>query len=119
MNDVLLITNDNRVYVKNDETKNLDFCHQGYLTDEEILGVCSKFVESKRDHALENKLVVTMTSSDDGYELTFEPLTIDLYEVKKVQGELPVELFIRYGRHLVFNDFKALVQRLSEYKKEN
>ena len=119
MNDVLLITNDNRVYFKNNETEKLDFYHQGYLTDDEILGICSKFIESKRDLALENKLVVTITSSDEGYEVGFAPLTLNLPEVKKVQGELPVELFIRYGRHLVFNDFNALLQRLNEYKKEN
>lgn len=53
------------------------------MTDDEILGICSKFIESKRDLALENKLVVTITSSDEGYEVGFAPLTLNLPEVKK------------------------------------
>lgn len=119
MKDVLLITNDNRVYWTKDNERQLHLSQGEYLTDEQILGICSCFLESNRAKALEKKLVITMNSSDEGHELTFEPLTLNFNEMKKIQGELPVELFIRYGRHLVFNDFKALVQRLSEYKKEN
>lgn len=116
---MLLITNDNRIYLADDEKKQFNPTHGESLTDDQIIKICSDFVESNRLLALQNKLVATMTLSDEGHQLTFEPLALNLQGLNKIQGELPVEHFIRYGRHLVFSDFKAIVDRFSDDKKEN
>lgn len=116
---MLLITNDNRIYFVEDESRKIQLTDTDNLTDDQIIKICSEFVEANRALASKNKLVATMTLSDEGHRLDFEPLTLNLQDSTKIQGELPVEHFIRYGRHLVFNDFKSIIDRFNNDQTEN
>lgn len=114
LNETLLITHENQIYSVAKNGHQVKMNHTTSLTDEEILAICIDFFNQHRELALKEKLVITMNPKDEGHELTFEPLKGALGG--KIQGELPVELFLRYGRNLVFSDFQALLYRLGEYK---
>ncbi len=76
-----------------------------------LLIVCQDFVNKQREQIHKEHLVLTLSEGEDGYEVTLEPLGSS---VSKIQGELPVALFIRYGRRLLLNDFIGVTQHLKE-----
>lgn len=114
MNEGLFITYDNRIYSIGNQGYRVKMSRDEILTDDQVVRVYSGFLNQYRELATKQKLVITIKQKEGGYELTFEPLMED--GTKKVQGELPTEIFFRYGRRLVFNDFQALIQRLGGYK---
>lgn len=116
LNEGLFITYDNQIYSIGNQGYKVKMSKDEALTDDQIVRVYSGFLNQYRELATKQKLIITINLREGGHELTFEPLMED--GAKKVQGELPVEFFFRYGRHLVFNDFKALIQRLGAYKIE-
>lgn len=114
LNETLLVTNDNQIYSIGKGGRKVKVDKATSLTDQDILDICIEFFNRNRELASKEKLVVTMNQKDEGHELTFEPIKEELGD--KIQGEFPVELFLRYGRNLVFSDFQALLRRIGEYK---
>ena len=110
MRETLVITDSNQVYWKG-QVLGINKEMLVMLTDDQTINVCQDFVNKQREQIHQEHLVLTLSGGEDGYEVTLEPLGSS---VNKIQGELPVALFIRYGRRLLLNDFIGVTQHLKE-----
>ncbi|HAX73681.1 MAG TPA: hypothetical protein DCY20_09190 [Firmicutes bacterium] len=106
LNTALIITNDNRVY--NEQTQALLHPNRD-LSDAKIVDIYQRYVKSHESLEL-NHAVITVQVMDDCIKLSYEPL--QKVKAYMIQGEIPTEVFIRFGRRLSLNDWSHLSKQL-------
>lgn len=114
-NFTLCITPQNQVYegeIYVTQSQLLKSSLSNRLSTDQLLARYLRFSRLHKDWATQQKLILTLKIHEEYLELTYEPLTTS--STKEIQGELPVELYLRYGRDLTSNDFKQLLHQLKD-----
>ncbi|MGL4335404.1 MAG: hypothetical protein ACRCST_00820 [Turicibacter sp.] len=114
-NHILCITKDNQTYegeVYHPQTQLLKSSLSQPLSDAQVLSRYFAFIQRNKEWAGEYGQVITLKIHETYLELTYEPLKIcDSFEI---QGEMPIELYIRFGKNLPINDWNQLNLQLKK-----